>query len=140
MLLFGVAAVSALWLYWELYTRPFRPLQYAIHAEFPKSSPQVIGGRHKSGRDGSPAVLRIVVRVDFNPLENAPRAQQLATHLAALAKRHHDLTHYQFLEVHLEQRVPEHDSHLWSLSKPVEEWFSGEGGGGDESPTPKDAG
>jgi hypothetical protein len=35
MFLFGITMVAAMWLYWELYTRPFRALQNAIHAEFP---------------------------------------------------------------------------------------------------------
>ena len=43
MLGFGVVMVAALWLYWELHTRPFRPLQTAIAAEFPDSRPGVIG-------------------------------------------------------------------------------------------------
>lgn len=60
--------VGAMYLYWELYTRPFRPLQEAINAQYPNSMPRVIGGKHKSHREGSKPTLRVVVTVDFDPL------------------------------------------------------------------------
>lgn len=122
MLLFGVTMVAALWLYWELYTRPFRPLQNAIHAEFPDSSPRVIGGKPKSHRADSPATLRIICRVYFDPETDTVQSETMAARLAALAGQHHDLTKYEFLEIHLEQRVPEQPSRHWSTSKPVNEW------------------
>lgn len=122
MLLFGVAMVTALWLYWELYTRPFRPLQNAIHAEFPDSSPRVIGGKPKSHRADSPATLRIICRVYFDPESETLQSEEMAARLADLAAKHHDLSQYELLEIHLEERVPEQPSRHWSVSKPVTEW------------------
>lgn len=60
--------VGTMYLYWELYTRPFRPLQEAINAQYPNSMPRVIGGKHKSHREGSKPTLRVVVTVDFDPI------------------------------------------------------------------------
>jgi hypothetical protein len=122
MLLFGVTMVAALWLYWEMYTRPFRPLQNAIHAEFPDSSPRVIGGKPKSHRADSPSTLRIICRVYFDPETDTAQAEDMAARLAALAGQHHDVTRYELLEIHLEQRVPEAASRHWSVSRPVDEW------------------
>lgn len=122
MFAFGIVMVASLWLYWELYTRPFRALQNAIHAEFPNSSPRVIGGKPKSHRADSPETLRIISRVYFDPETDEPRAEAMAARLAALAADHHDLTKYQLLEIHLEQRVPEGETRHWSISRPVAEW------------------
>ncbi|MFO1095670.1 MAG: hypothetical protein U0992_20550 [Planctomycetaceae bacterium] len=122
MLLFGLTMVAGLWLYWELYTRPFRELQTAINAEFPGSSPRAIGGREKSHRADSPATLRIIVRVEFDPNADAPKSEAMAERLVALAKAHHDVTQYDRVEVHLEQRVPEAATRHWSESRPVAEW------------------
>jgi hypothetical protein len=122
MLLFGAAMVAGLWGYWELYTRPFRPLQNAINARFPDSSPRAIGGREKSHRADSPATLRIIVRVDFDPNAETDRAAEMARQLADLAREHHDLTQYDALEIHLEQRLPEEQTRHWSISRPVAEW------------------
>jgi hypothetical protein len=121
MLLFGVAMVAALWLYWELYTRPFRPLQNAINAEFPRSSPRAIGGKEKSHRSDSPATLRIIVRVDFDPNADTPRSESMADRLTALARAHHDITQYDQLDIHLEHNVPEHGVRHWSQIRPVDE-------------------
>lgn len=122
MVLFGAAMVAGLWLYWELYTRPFRALQNAIALEFPGSSPRAIGGKEKSHRADSPATLRIIVRVDFDPNADPPRAEQIAQRLAGLAKAHHDVSQYALLEIHLEQRVPEQETRHWSVARPVAEW------------------
>jgi hypothetical protein len=129
MLLFGVAMVAALWLYWEMYTRPFRALQNAIHAEFPDSSPRVIGGKPKSHRPDSQETLRIICRVYFDPESETLQSEEMAARLAALAGKHHDLTKYELLEIHLEQRVPEQATRHWSISKPVKEWGSNVGSG-----------
>lgn len=122
MFVFGAAMVAGMWLYWEFYTRPFRDLQNAINAEFPASSPRAIGGREKSHRTGSESTLRIIVRADFDPNENADRAEVTASRLAVLAQEHHDVSQYDTLEIHLEQRVPEQETRHWSISKPVAEW------------------
>ena len=122
MFVFGITMVAGLWLYWELYTRPFRDLQNAINTEFPGSSPRAIGGREKSHRTDNPATLRIIVRVYFDPVTETGRSEDIAAQLAALSRKHHDVTQYDNLEIHLEQRVPEAESRHWSVSKPVAEW------------------
>lgn len=120
MLAFGIIMVAALWLYWEMYTRPFRPLQNAINAEYPGSSPRVVGGTHKSHKDGSPNLLRIVIRVDFDP-ETADEAtlQQHVTRLRQLAEEHFDLSPYEQLDIHLIQRVPEEETRQVSFTLPL---------------------
>lgn len=122
MFAFGLLVTGALWLYWELYTRPFRQLQEAIVREMPNSNPRVIGGRQKSHEAGNPATLRVVIRVKFNPQEEEAQAQQLARRLAQLIADHHDLSTYQVLEIHLYESLPEEELHLWSQAKPISEW------------------
>jgi hypothetical protein len=120
MLAFGVLMVFAMWLYWEMYTRPFRPLQTAINAEFPGSSPRVVGGRHKSHKEGSRPLLRVIIRVDFDP-ETAEDAvlQQYVERLRELAGQHLDLTPYEMLEIHLIQRVPEEETRRRTFEVPL---------------------
>ena len=123
MFLFGFAMVGALWLYWEMYTSPYRDLQNAINAEFPGSSPRAIGGKARSHEEGSPSILRIVIQVDYDPNTDEARSHDIAARLAELAQEHHDVTQYELLEIHLVERVPEDSSRQWSVSKPVKEWF-----------------
>lgn len=138
MFAFSVLVVGAMFLYWELYTRPFRPLQNAIVAAFPGSSPRVIGGRHKRHKAGSPETLRIVIQVDFDPTANQAKSEGYSGRLARLAAGHHDLSHYDVLEVHLIRRVPEQATQQWSVSRPVEEWgLSAETVGETEGPAQK---
>lgn len=121
MIGFGVVMVFSMWLYWEMYTRPFRPLQTAINAEFPGSSPRVVGGRHKSHREGSAPLLRIVVRVEFDPnTADEPVLQQYVDRLHALAREHLDLSQYEMLEIHLYQRVPEDETRRRKFEIPLE--------------------
>jgi len=125
MFAFGLIMVSLLWLYWELYTRPFRPLQNAIAAAYPDARPSVIGGRHKSHQPGHPKILRLVLQMpmsDFNPETETGHSEARAVDLVRLAEEHVDLSGYQIVEVHLVQRPPEHGQRIWSVSRPVEEW------------------
>lgn len=125
MLAFGVLMVGGLWFYWEFYTRPFRTLQSAIAERYPGSSPRVIGGRHKSHKEGSAKTLRIVVRVpsgEFNPETDLDRSEQHARELLRMTSEQHDLRDYEILEVHLFQRVPEQETLHWSVSRDMDEW------------------
>ncbi len=108
MIAFGIVMTGTMWLYWEAYTRPFRPLQYAINEVYPGSSPRVIGGEHKSHKAEYPSTLRIVIRVDFDPRE-APEAvtEPYTSRLLKLTAQHVDLSAYEQIEVHLVHRVPE---------------------------------
>jgi len=125
MFAFGLLMVGVLWLYWELYTRPFRPLQLAIAAAYPETRPSVIGGRHKSHKPGSPKTLRIVLQMpltDFDPTGNPDESEQRALELARMADKYVGLSNYEVLEIHLVQRPPEQPQRIWSKSDSVEEW------------------
>lgn len=114
---FGILMTGLLWLYWELYTRPFRPLQSAIVEAFPDSSPRVVGGQHKSHRGLHPRLLRIVVRVEFDPHGAADDViEHYRSTLAQLAEAHVDLSVYDTLEIHLVHRVPEGETQQRKLT------------------------
>jgi hypothetical protein len=121
---FALLMVGSLWLYWEMYTRPYRDLQNAIAAEFPGSSPRAVGGRHRSHESGSPLILRIIVWVNEDPNADEAASIEVAERLAALAREHHDVMQYDLLEIVLVQRVPEEESPRWTLTRPIDEWFA----------------
>lgn len=106
MFLFGIAATAVLWTYWHLHTAPFRPLQNALAAEFPGSQPRVEGGQRKMHRD-MPRILRIVMKVAFNPVADKAQSEELADRITGFVREHHDLTDYDELEIHLFWPEPE---------------------------------
>ncbi|QDU38143.1 hypothetical protein Mal4_24660 [Maioricimonas rarisocia] len=122
MLLFGILMTGSLAVYWELYTRPFRPAQEAIEATFPGSQPRVVGGRYKSHKDGNPEVLRVVTRVDFDPSADEERSRERAAQLYEIVAANVDLDEYAVLEIHLYQLLPEDELRRWALKQPLEEW------------------
>ncbi|OAI52897.1 hypothetical protein AYO47_05845 [Planctomyces sp. SCGC AG-212-M04] len=124
MFAFGLFLTGLLFVYWDLHTRPFRPLQEAIANAIPGSSPRVIGGRHKSHLKDSPNTLRIIVQVDYNPLDasNETKRDDLARQILELARTHHDVTPYERIELHLEHRIPERPSEFWSSIRTPAEW------------------
>ena len=146
MFAFAFAMIGLMYLYWELHTRPFRPLQIAINAHYPNSMPRVIGGKHKSHQPGSKTTLRIVIAVDFDPTEGIPRpagtkpededrltvtdamvldprVEQAYASLLQLAKDTTDLTPYELIEIFLEHRRPEKRSRTLFATGSQEEWF-----------------
>jgi hypothetical protein len=108
LFLFGIGLVSLLWIYWKLHTGPFRPLQDALAAEFPGSSPRVEGGQHKIHK-GTPKTLRATLRVDFDPERETRRGEEMLDRVQEIAKRYDDLISYEVLEVFLFHGVPEQD-------------------------------
>jgi hypothetical protein len=117
--------VGALWLYWELYTRPFRPLQNSIAARFPDCRPNVIGGKYKSHQTGTPRILRVVLHMptdDFDPTVEIEQSEERALELAQLTSQHISLSKYDVLEIHLVQRLPEQSPRHWSKSRGSGEW------------------
>lgn len=110
MFVMGLTATGLLFLYWNLHLMPFMPLQEAIVAEFKDSAPRVDGGRVRLHRR-TPMMLRIVVRVDFDPTDSSEttcaRLEHYMDRLRALAAAHTDLTAYEQLEVHFYQPVRE---------------------------------
>lgn len=122
---FAIMMVTLLFVYWEFYTAPFRPLQYAIAAAFPESSPRVVGGQHKSHKSGDPKILRIVVYVpdsDFDPEQSMKESENRAADLVRLAFEHQKIDEYEQIEVVLLQKVPESARKRWSKTQSVAEW------------------
>jgi hypothetical protein len=120
MVLFAAAMVGTLFLYWELYTRPFRPLQAAIAAEFPGSSPRAIGGKPKSHLEKSPSILRVIVRIAWDPRADEPRARAMANRLVEIAGLHLSISDYQRTEIVLMHRRPEQWTVSWWCEAPQE--------------------
>ncbi|SFI18947.1 hypothetical protein [Planctomicrobium piriforme] len=125
MFLFGLMVLAALWIYWDRYTRPFRPLQQAIAAEYSLARPYVLGGREKTPAGQSPMKLRIVLQFSengFDPAASEAANLEAAEKLFRLAQQHQDLTPYETLEIHLVQQPPEQPVRHWSKNLPVHEW------------------
>ena len=106
MLAFGVLTTSSMWIYWTLHVGPFRPFQDALAAAFPHSSPRVDGGQRKMHK-GTPKILRVVLRVEFDPVTESARGEQVVDLVEQIARKHLDLDAYEVLEVFLFQGVPE---------------------------------
>jgi len=105
MFLLGMIGGSLCVTYAIWHNAPFLDLKKALAEEFPKSVPQVEGGRHK----GSPMTLRIVLNVDFNPgdKENAELADAAFERVVELAKQHQDLKPYEVLKIFLVKKRPQ---------------------------------
>src|SRR5580692_899571 len=106
MLAFGVLTTSSMWVYWTLHVGPFRPFQDALAAAFPHSSPRVDGGQRKMHK-GTPKILRIVMRVEFDPVSETSRGEEVVTAVEQIAGKHLDMSQYEELDVYLFQGVPE---------------------------------
>ena len=121
LFMFAVAMSSGLWIYWYLHARPFLPLQLAIHQVFPKSYPQVQGGQRKMHKN-TPRILRITLKVGFDPqtADSEKQVETMVQRLEELARQHIDLPSYELLEIHLVQRVPEHDSLTRTVTRKIE--------------------
>lgn len=103
MLATGLLATATIFIYWELHTRPFRPLTEAIGREWRHSLPKVEGGRHKGG----PMTLRIAMRVPFSPDETTAETQRVVNRMVELAHDHSDWSRFEVLQIHLLQLAPE---------------------------------
>lgn len=104
MFALGIMATGTLWYFWNLQLMPFMPLQDALIAEFEHCSPRVDGGRLK-GNKGTPKILRVVMRVPFDPTSSDQSAQaQIETRLVRteeLARKFVVDDDYEVLELHL---------------------------------------
>lgn len=112
ILVAGVVATASIFLYWDLHTRPFRPLRSAIGQTFEKSRPLVEGGRNKGG----PPTLRVAMTVLFDPNEDDLRAQETLRKVVELARTHVELDRYEVLELNLLQFVPQEPVRERSMS------------------------
>jgi len=120
MFAFGGVLVVMMAIYWHLHTSPFIELQEALAREFEGSRPRVQGGQHKMHQN-TPRILRIVMKVDFDPTTDNENAKQVEQQVAALAKKHHDLTTYKTLEIHLFHPIPEKEIKQRSVEIPISE-------------------
>ncbi len=118
MFAFGTILTTTLFIYWEMHTAPYRPLQQAIVAEFPKSKPRVEGGQRKSHKD-SPMTLRVVMSVLFDPNEekNGLKVNSTIDKVQELADQHHDLSGFDMLHVHLYHTPPEQEISQKSIER-----------------------
>lgn len=127
MFLFAGLAVVLLQVYWNKHIEPFMPLQLALAEEFENSSPRVEGGQRKPSK-GTPMVLRITMRVLFDPQAEEEQAavQQQIKGVAAVARRELESEELQFddyeiLSLHLFQENPGGPMKRKSIDTPITE-------------------
>ena len=127
---FGALATLLLWYYWTRHLEPFMPLQLALAEQFENSSPRVDGGRRKTHK-GTPRILRVVMRVDFDPTADDPATEQVVDErirrIADIAREHVSLQDYDLLVVHFYQPNPEGSLRQQRFERSVDE-FSRETG------------
>lgn len=103
---FGIVATSTLWIYWKLHMMPFMPLQEVLIEHFPNSSPRVEGGQHRMHK-GTPMLLRVVMRVSFDPESETEAAETFVDRVSDVLKPHVEPNKWDELHVHLYQETPE---------------------------------
>lgn len=124
MFAMGFLSTGLLWFYWDLHLQPFMPLQEALAVEYEKSSPRVDGGQRKSHK-GTPRVLRVVMRVPFDPNGTSEEEQTAiedrisGTH--ELAKKHAAIREYDLLEIHLFKEDKEQSISQKTFSRDISE-------------------
>ena len=106
VLLYSVVIVSALFVFAIIDRAPFQQVEQALAEEFPDSSPKVRGGREK-GKDTNPMLLRVVMRVPFDPEADEKQAETVADRVLEIAKTNHDTTLYDEVEIDLFKAQPE---------------------------------
>jgi hypothetical protein len=107
LLAFGIGTTGLIYVYWDLHTRPFRPLMEALGREFPYSIPKVEGGRHKGG----PLTLRIVLRVKDRPDAESPATQQIVNRIVEIVRAEQfdkfQLADFEVVQLYLMYLAPE---------------------------------
>lgn len=106
MFSFAVLATGTLWTYWKLHMMPFMPLQEVLIEQFPNSSPRVEGGQSKMHKD-TPMLLRVVMRVEFDPELEKEAAETFVDRVSDAIKPHVEPNKWEELHVHLYQQEPE---------------------------------
>lgn len=121
MFAFGLCGTALIYVYWEMHTRPFRPLTEAVGREFRHSLPKVEGGRNKGG----PMKLRVAMTVPFKPVKGIEETEAVVRRVVELAKEKADISRFETLEVYLIQRAPEQVAVTAAFEFPVSELLSG---------------
>ncbi len=106
MVAFGAIATATLWVYWYYHSAPFVPLQRAISAEFPRSSPRVDAGQRKIHK-GTPAEIWIIMRVEFDLESDDAEPLAAADRVKELVNEHLNKGQYDTLHVRLYRGKPE---------------------------------
>jgi hypothetical protein len=106
MVAFGAIATASLWVYWYYHSAPFVPLQRAISAEFPRSSPRVDAGQRKI-HQGTPAEIWIIMRVEFDLESGDEKPLAAADRVKELVNEHLNKRQYETLHVRLYRGKPE---------------------------------
>ena len=124
MFVMGFTATGILWTYWQLHLMPFMPLQKALFEEFEDSSPRVEGGQRKIHKH-TPPILRVVMRVPFDPTSDDEESQKLTQHrldrIETLAAEHTQLADFEIIEVHLFQEPQEQPRREQQFDIPVKD-------------------
>ncbi|NQV25475.1 MAG: hypothetical protein HQ518_14035 [Rhodopirellula sp.] len=118
MVAFGAIATATLWVYWYYHSAPFIPLQRAIAAEFPRSSPRVDGGRRKIHK-GTPSEIWIIMRVEFDLESDESTPAAAVAKVRELANEHLPPGEYEILHVRLYRGKPEQYIQKYDVDLPL---------------------
>jgi hypothetical protein len=114
MFAFAITTTSILYLYWKMHVGPFLPLQKALAAQFDDSRPLVEGGQRKMHKN-TPRILRITMKVDFDPTADEAQAGAFADRVVEFTRAHYsELSAYEVLEIHLFYPQPEKTIREWT--------------------------
>lgn len=120
MFTFAIAITATLWIFWKLHVGPFLPLQQALAAEFEDSRPRVEGGQRKI-HQGSPKILRITMKVEFDPTKDKPAAEAFANRVESFVRDVFELQAYEILELHFYWPDPEKTIKAITIERKVDE-------------------
>ena len=123
MFALGIVATAFLWTYWKLRLMPFMPMQEALAAAFPNSSPRVDNVQAK----GSKAeVLRVVMRSEFDPTEDSDitgeKIDAVMVRTRDIARDHVVLSEYEILALHLYLPVKEQQLFQKTFFRDLDTW------------------
>lgn len=120
MVAFGSILTAILWFYWYYHSAPFVPLQTAIAAEFPDSSPRVDGGRRRMHK-GTPSELWIIMRVKFDVEADDVASAAAVERVTQIANEHLTPGEYDLLHIRLYRGDPERFLHKRDVDIPLGE-------------------
>lgn len=118
MIAAGLLTGISIWVYWKINLSAHLPLKQALAAEYKNSTPRVEIGKEKRW---SPRVFRVIMKVDFTPLEDDPRVHELEKRVIALAREHERLDDCELFVIHLVHRVPEKNPELLKIERKMSE-------------------
>lgn len=100
MVIFGMIMTSGIWIYWRLHLAPFLELQQALADKYEDSRPIVEGGQSKMHKN-TPTILRVTMKVDYDPTLQPEAVDRLFEEVLALAKVKLSLEPYQLFEMNV---------------------------------------